>query len=73
MAGADCHDYYHTFGLLKFYLDSLTQTLSQEDISEDMLGKSLYIAKENSGTNYNLVSTPDEPVIQVEPDTEAQA
>jgi hypothetical protein len=61
------------FGLLKFYLDSLTQTLSQEDISEDMLGKSLYIAKENSGTNYNLVSTPDEPVIQVEPDTEAQA
>lgn len=62
-----------SFWLLKTYLDSLTKTLTQEDISEDFIGESFYIAKDSWTNNYNLISTQDQQITQAGPDAETQA
>jgi hypothetical protein len=64
------------FGIIKIYLDYLTQHLVQTDISENVLENvidtSSYIAKEENGTQYNLIGEDDDTLVQIWSDIEAQ-
>lgn len=62
-------------GAIKFYLDSLTQSIDNAEISEDLVSRSFYIAKDELATgeiNYNLISSSQQntAIAQVVPDKE---